>query len=55
MPFVIAIPSAIRYWYRTFKYSKKKIKAPTSYDSVWFEGQATEYGKRANADEWDWL
>ena len=31
-PFVIAIPSAVRYWYR-------------DYDAIWFEGQATKWGK----------
>lgn len=39
-PFVIAIPSAVRYWYRRFS---KKPQPP--YDSIWFEGQATKWGK----------
>ena len=55
MPFVIAIPSAVRYWYRRIKYTNKGLKAPTPYDSVWFEAQATDYGNRANAGEWNWL
>jgi hypothetical protein len=41
---LIAIPSGIRYQYR--KYLKKKkinVKLP-SYDSIWFEGQATKLG-----------
>ena len=45
-PFVIAIPSAIRYWYREFKYYKKGITPPTDYDSIWFEGQATRWGNK---------
>ena len=41
--FVVAIPSIIRYWYIVarltlgYKYGKR-------YDSIWFEGQATELG-----------
>ena len=44
-PFVIAIPSAIRYWYRTFieKFTKKELPP---YDAIWFEGQATSYGEK---------
>ena len=47
MPFVICIPSAIRYWYRRYMTSVKKIPESTlpDYDSVWFEGQATRLGK----------
>lgn len=41
MPFVIAIPSAIRYWYRRLKKDKKELPA---YDAVWFEGQASKWG-----------
>lgn len=46
MPFVVCIPSAIRYWYR--KYKKKKGLAETlpPYDSIWFERQATSFGKK---------
>ena len=44
-PFVVAIPSAIRYWYRELKYSRKHITPPTAYDDIWFEGQATRLGK----------
>ena len=43
-PFIVAIPSAIRYWYRHFKYDKQGKRAPTAYDSIWFEGQATDFG-----------
>lgn len=46
MPFVVCIPSAVRYWYREFKYHRKKLTPPTKYDDIWFEGQATEWGKK---------
>ena len=44
MPFVVSLPSAIRYWYREIRY---KIGNPpeSSYDDIWFEGSATESGK----------
>lgn len=45
MPFLVSIPSAIRYWYREFKYHRKGLNPPTKYDDAWFEGQATEWGK----------
>lgn len=45
MPFVICIPSAIRYWYREFKYNRKGIKPPTLYSSIWFEKQADQLGR----------
>lgn len=39
-PFIVAIPSAIRYWLREI--FPKKIWAP--YDSAWFEDAATQCG-----------
>ena len=42
--FIVAIPSAIRYWYRTF------TSPSTAYDSAWFEGQATEWGNSLTKD-----
>lgn len=42
MPFVIAIPSAIRYWTRVFQQKQGKELEP--YDAIWFEGQATKWG-----------
>lgn len=39
-PFIVAIPSAIRYWLREI--FPKKIWAP--YDSAWFEDVATQCG-----------
>jgi hypothetical protein len=44
MPFVVSIPSAIRYWYWEFKYYRKGLTPPTDYDSIWFEGDATKLG-----------
>lgn len=46
MPFVVAIPSAIRYWYRELKYYRKGEYPTTDYDSIWFEGQATRWGNK---------
>ena len=45
-PFVIAIPSAIRYWYRELKYSRKGKFPPTKYDDFWVEGDATKRGTK---------
>lgn len=47
MPFVICIPSATRYWYRTILQQKNyaKYKQLPPYDSIWFERQATKWGK----------
>ena len=44
MPFIVCIPSAIRYWYRELKYLRKGKTPPTQYDDIWFEGQATRIG-----------
>ena len=41
---VISIMSACRYWYREFKYHRKGITPPTSYDDEWYEGEATKLG-----------
>ena len=48
MPFVICIPSAIRYWYREFiwYFNKEKFNKLPEYDAIWFEGQATKWGKK---------
>ncbi len=45
MPFVVCIPSAIRYWYFEF-YRRKHNKFPCEYDAIWFEGQASRWGKK---------
>ena len=43
-PFIICIPSAIRYWYRELHYYRRGKKPKTDYDDIWFEGQATRLG-----------
>ena len=47
-PFVIAIPSVIRYWYREYlvRSKKKKWSELPDYDSMWFEGDATKRGTK---------
>lgn len=55
MPFVICIPSGIRYWYREIRYSIAHKPCKTKYDDIWFEGQATRLGELAEADKWYWL
>ena len=54
MPFVICIPSAVRYWYREIRYAIGK-PPKTKYDDIWFEGQATKLGKMAAENTWSWL
>ena len=50
-PFVIAIPSAIRYWY--FEWCWKHNKQTKDYDAIWFEGQATRWGQKyIISDRW---
>jgi hypothetical protein len=44
MPFIVCIPSAIRYWYRELRYLRNGKTPPTAYDDAWFEGQATRVG-----------
>lgn len=44
MPFIVCIPSVVRYWYRELKYCRKGLIPPTDYDDIWFEGQATKLG-----------
>lgn len=48
MPFIVSIPSAVRYWYREYLYrtDREKYYALPDYDSVWFEGQATRLGEK---------
>lgn len=49
-PFIVAIPSFIRYWKFTIN-DKKGIPNTEKYDDAWFEGQATEWGTKI-AKEW---
>lgn len=46
MPFVVAIPSAVRYNYLNIKYYRKNIECPVDYHSIWFEKSASELGSR---------
>lgn len=48
MIFVVSIPSCIRYWYREIIRRKdpEKYKQLPSYDSMWFEGWATSWGRK---------
>lgn len=46
-PFIVAIPSAFRYWYFTIAESKGKSFPEDAYDSIWFEKEATIQGKKA--------
>lgn len=46
MPFVVSIPSAIRYWYRRIKQKRNPSVILPPYDSIWFEGQATRLGEK---------
>ena len=44
-PFLVAIPSAIRYHYQNHR--SKKGLPNKEYDAIWFEGTATKFGTRA--------
>lgn len=44
-PFIVGIPSTIRFWVRSWQIKKGKINLPP-YDSVWFEGTATVWGTK---------
>ena len=48
MPFIVSIPSFLRYHYRNFvrKFFPEKFKKMPHYDAIWFEGMATRLGKR---------
>ena len=48
MPFLVSIPSAVRYWHRIFlvETGRKKESELSDYDSVWFEKQATKLGEK---------
>ena len=45
---LVAIPSAIRYWYRRYLNEIRKVPYLDlpPYDSIWFEGQATMFGEK---------
>ena len=45
MPFIVSIPSALRYWYRRFA-AFRWVKNLPPYIAIWFERQADELGAR---------
>lgn len=47
-PFIVAIPSAVRYWYHRYKLEVEKVpyEMLPAYDSIWFEGTATDIGNK---------
>lgn len=49
--FIVAIPSAVRYWYKRIMQNNGKKFPNDWYDSIWFEGRATKTGKKFV----DWL
>lgn len=49
--FIVAIPSACRYWYQRIMSKKGKKFSDDWYDSIWFEGGATRTGTKFV----DWL
>ena len=46
MPFIVCIPSVIRYWYREYlvRGGKRTYSELPDYDTIWFEGSATNLG-----------
>lgn len=46
MPFVVSIPSAVRYWDRIYVVNKGLANEEDleDYDAVWYEGSATQLG-----------
>lgn len=43
-PFIVGIPSAIRYWYDRLESKHADERGEDWYDSIWFEGTATRWG-----------
>lgn len=46
MPFIICIPSFLRYHYRRLVKKRHPERKLPNYDAIWFEGQATDWGTR---------
>ena len=51
MPFIVCIPSFVRYWYREIRH-KRGLGNKTAYDDIWFERQATEWGEKYIEESW---
>lgn len=45
MPFVVCIPSIVRYWYRNIR-TRLKLANKAAYDDIWFEASATALGNK---------
>ena len=41
---IIGLMSAVRYWYRELRYNRKGLTPTTTYESVWYEAEATKLG-----------
>ena len=54
MIIIVAIPSAIRFWYRRIIIKLNKT-LKTRYDDIWFEGSATKLGREAGMNKWKWM
>lgn len=46
MPFVVCIPSAVRYWWREWVKHRGRSATLPPYDSIWFEGWASRLGEK---------
>lgn len=46
MPFLVSIPSAVRYWWRRWQEHRGRGATLKPYDSIWFEGWATALGRK---------
>ena len=49
MPFLVSIPSSIRY--RVHRYKRRRGKPLPPYDAIWFEGQASRLGRMYFGEE----
>lgn len=52
---ILAYWLILEIWLFFIEIPKYDNNAKVPYDSIWFEGQATSLGNRANAEEWSWL
>lgn len=43
-PFVVSVPSAVRFWIREYQYKFHPEKKLEPYDAIWFEGTASSSG-----------
>ena len=53
MPFIVAIPSVIRFWYREYKIRKGQGAQLPPYDSIWYERTATQWGTKYFGKTWE--